>query len=142
VQILTDTPTRTSFQWFLSNPQLLLFKKLLVSTPSLHQGLHTMSLTKVVPEGLRNRECKRTVLRKCPPVPYVPKLDPVQETVSALKGRRLKTLIGEDTTLHSLRLAQWDRGSPSHACGINFGCNQEMWTFLRLQRSPGALRGP
>jgi hypothetical protein len=34
-QIPTDTPTRTKFQWFLSNPPPLLLKKLLVSTPLL-----------------------------------------------------------------------------------------------------------
>jgi hypothetical protein len=59
-----------------------------------------MSLAKAVPDGLRNRECKRTALRKRPPVPYVPEKDEVQETVSALKGQNLKTSIGEGTTLY------------------------------------------
>jgi hypothetical protein len=67
-----------------------------------------MSLAKVVSDGLRDRECKRTILRKCPPVPYVPEKDPVQETVSALKGQHLKTLIREDTTLH---LSVWHNGT-------------------------------
>jgi hypothetical protein len=59
-----------------------------------------MSLAKAVPNGLRNRECKRTVLREHPPVPYVPEKDEVQEAVSSMKGLQLITLIGEDTALH------------------------------------------
>jgi hypothetical protein len=39
-------------------------------------------------------------LHKHPLVPYVPKKDPVQERVSALKDQNLKTTIGEDTKLH------------------------------------------
>ncbi len=73
---------------------------LLVLTPILLHRLHMMSLVKAVPDGLRDRERKRTVLCKCPPVPYVPEKDPVQERVSALKDQNLKTTIGEDTTLH------------------------------------------
>ena len=59
-----------------------------------------MSLLKAVPNGLRNRECKRTDLHECPPVPYVPEKDEVQEVVSSMKGLQLKTSIGEDMTLH------------------------------------------
>jgi hypothetical protein len=68
-----------------------------------------MSLAKAVPDGLRDRECKRTILRKQqPPVLYVPKKDPVQEMVSALKDQHLKTTIGEDATLH---LSIWHNGT-------------------------------
>jgi hypothetical protein len=67
-----------------------------------------MSLAKAVPDGLKDRECNRTVLRKCSPVPYIPGKDPVQETVSALKDQHLKTHIGEDTTLH---LSIWHNGT-------------------------------
>ncbi len=59
-----------------------------------------MSLAKAVPDGLKDRECERTVLCKHSAVPYVPEKDPVQETVSALKDQHLKTHIGEDTTHH------------------------------------------
>ncbi len=99
-QILTNAPTRTSFQWFLSNPAFSSFKKLIVLTLSLRQGLHTMSKSKVVPDVLRNHECKRTALRERPPVPYVPEKDELQEVVSSMKGLQLKTSTGEDTTLH------------------------------------------
>jgi hypothetical protein len=141
VQILTDTPTRTKFQRFLSNPPLYSFKKLLVSTPLLQQGLHTMSLAKVVPDSLRDRECKRTFLRKCPPVPYIPKKDPVQETVSALKDQHLKTTIGEDTTLHLNaigRVLRFHRpgvfGHSKYPCGRRCQCKS---LFARIPACGG-----
>jgi hypothetical protein len=34
----------------------MLFKKLIVLTPRLVQGLHTMSLAKAVPKGIKDRE--------------------------------------------------------------------------------------
>jgi hypothetical protein len=59
-----------------------------------------MSLAKAVPEGIRDKECKRFTLQDCPPVPYVPEKDPVQEIVSALKSdQSLKMTIGEDAEL-------------------------------------------
>ncbi len=69
-------------------------------TPRLLHGLRMMSLAKAVPEGIRDKECKRFALRECPPGPYVPEKDPVQETASALKSElSLKTTIKEDTEL-------------------------------------------
>jgi hypothetical protein len=50
---------------------------------------------------------KKTVLHECPPVPYIPEKDPVQETVSALKDQHLKTTIGEGMTVH---LSIWHSG--------------------------------
>ncbi len=59
-----------------------------------------MSLAKAVPNGLKDCKCKRNTLRKCPPVPHVPKKDSIQETVSALKNdQNLKTQIGESMEL-------------------------------------------
>ncbi len=92
--------SRTRFQCFLSNPPLSSFKKLIVLTPRLVQGLRTMSLAKAVPKGIKDRECKRFTLQERPPVPYVPEKDPVQETVSLLKSdKSLKTTIGVDAEL-------------------------------------------
>jgi hypothetical protein len=60
-----------------------------------------MLLAKAVPEGIKDRECKRFALRERPPVPYVPEKDSVQETVSLLKSNQsLKTTIGADAELH------------------------------------------
>jgi hypothetical protein len=43
-----------------------------------------MSLAKALPNGIKDKECKRFALPECPPVTYVPEKDPVQVTVSAL----------------------------------------------------------
>jgi hypothetical protein len=79
-------PTRTQFQWFLSHTPRSLFKKLVISTPSLLHGMHNMSLAKSVPDGLKPQECKRLRLREPPPVPSVPEKDEVQEEVSKMKN--------------------------------------------------------
>jgi hypothetical protein len=59
-----------------------------------------MSLTKSVPDGLNPQECKRTKLRKPPPVPYTPKKDKVQEEVAKLQNLQIKTSLEMDTTLN------------------------------------------
>jgi hypothetical protein len=59
-----------------------------------------MSIAKAVPEGTKDRECKRFALRECPPVPYMPEKDPVQDLVSLLKSAQsLKTTIRADAEL-------------------------------------------
>ncbi len=69
-----------------------------------------MSLAKAVPEGIKDRECKRFALREHPPVPYVPEKDPIQETVSFLKSdQSLNTTIKVDA---ELRLPIWHCGTP------------------------------
>ncbi len=75
---ITDVPARTQFWRFLSNPPRSSFKKLILSTPSLRQGLHAISLAKSVPDALKPQECKRSCLCEPPPVPYVPENDEVQ----------------------------------------------------------------
>jgi hypothetical protein len=67
-----------------------------------------MILAKAALEGLKDCECKRITLRKCPPIPYVPKKDSVQETVSALKAESLKTQIGVGT---ELQVSIWHSGT-------------------------------
>ena len=91
-----DAPTQTKFQWFASGTPLSSFKKLILR---LLHGLHTMSLAKAAPKGLKDRECKKITLCKRPPIPYVPEKDCVQETVSALKTESLKTQIGKGPEL-------------------------------------------
>jgi hypothetical protein len=92
-------PTRTQFQRFLSDTPGSLFKKLVISTPLLLQGLYSMNLAKVVPDSLKPQECKRLCLREPPPVLYVPEKDEVQEEVSKMKNLQIKMLIENDTTL-------------------------------------------
>jgi hypothetical protein len=94
--------TGTNFQRFLSKAMRSSFKKLVVSTPSLLQGLRTMSLAKSVPKGLKPQECERTKLREPPPVPYIPVKDEIQEEVAKMQNLQIKTLLEKDTTLHFL----------------------------------------
>ncbi len=93
---------RTNVQRFLNQGPCSSFKKLIMSTPSLLQGLHRMSLLKSVSEGLKPQECKGTKLCEPPPVPYIPTKDEVQEEVSRLRNLEIKTTIEEDTTLNFL----------------------------------------
>ncbi len=51
----------------------------MVTSPTLLQGLHKMSMLKMVPEGLNPQKCEPIKLRKPPPVPYVPVKDKVQD---------------------------------------------------------------
>jgi hypothetical protein len=91
---------RTNFQRFPNQAPRSSFKKIVVSMPSLLQGLHLMSLLKSVPEGLKPQECEHTKLREPPPVSYVPMKDEVQKEVSRLRNLEIKTTIKKDTTLN------------------------------------------
>jgi hypothetical protein len=59
-----------------------------------------MSQLKMVPEGLKPRECKQIKLREPPPVPYVPVKDEVQDDVVRMRSLEIKTTIKKDTTLN------------------------------------------
>ncbi len=107
-QFPMDVSTQTKFQWFASKPSLSSFKKLIVLTPRLLRILHMMCLAKAAPEGLKDCECKRITLCKCPPIPYVPEKDSVQETVLALKAESLKIQIGEG---RELQVSIWHSGT-------------------------------
>ncbi len=56
----------------------------------LEQSLQVMSTSKAFPEGLKNQECKKGNWKKCPPIPYVPVVDEVQEAI--LKGKECAKL--------------------------------------------------
>jgi hypothetical protein len=58
-----------------------------------------MSLAKAVPDGLKDRRCKKISLCKLPSIPYFLKKDCVQETVSAYKDNHHKMKIGKGTEL-------------------------------------------
>jgi hypothetical protein len=59
-----------------------------------------MNMLKMVPGGLKPRECKRVKLREPPPVPYVPKKDKVQDEVARMQSMEITTTIEKDTTLN------------------------------------------
>jgi hypothetical protein len=78
-----DAPyIRTKCQQFTSDTPCSSFKKLIVSTPRLLQNLHTMSLAKAVPDGLKDHKCTKIASCERPPIPYVLQKDCVQEMVS------------------------------------------------------------
>ncbi len=60
-----------------------------MTSPMLLEGLHTMSMTKTAPDGLKARECKQIKLRELPPVPYVPVKDKVQEEVARMRNMEI-----------------------------------------------------
>ncbi len=59
-----------------------------------------MSMLKMVPDGLKARECKRIKLREPPPVPYVPVKDEVQDEGARMQSMEIKTTIEKDTMLN------------------------------------------
>jgi hypothetical protein len=112
---------RTKFQWFVSDQPRSSFKKLIVLTPRLLRNLHTMSLAKAAPDSLKDCKCEKMALRKCPPIPYVPEKDSLQDTISSYKDNHLKTLINEGT---ELRVPIWHSGT-REAFLIHVGSAQE-----------------
>jgi hypothetical protein len=56
---------------FVTHKPLSKFKELIVTSPTLLRGLHTMNMLKTPQDGLKARECKRIKLCEPPPVPYV-----------------------------------------------------------------------
>jgi hypothetical protein len=79
---------------------LFKFKELIFTSPKLLRGLHSMSVLKTVPEGLKARECKQIKLGEPPPVPYVPVKDEVQDEVARMQSMEIKTKLEKDTTLN------------------------------------------
>ena len=65
-------------------PIQVFFRSFFLGT-KLGQALQFMSTSKAVPKGLKNQECEKGNRKKCPPIPYVPVVDEVQEAV--LKGK-------------------------------------------------------
>jgi hypothetical protein len=102
VKIRTDEllARKKNFLQFVTQKPLSKFKELIVTSPTLLTGLHTMNMTKTAPDGLKARECKQIKLREPPPVPYVPVRDEVQDEVARMRNMEIKTTIKKDTTLN------------------------------------------
>ncbi len=71
-----------------------------------------MSMLKMVPDGLKARECKRIKLRKPPPVPYVPMKDEIQDEVARMHIMEIKTTLEKYTTLN---FAVWQENGTREA---------------------------
>jgi hypothetical protein len=59
--------TRTRLQHFLATPPLSLFKKLVILTLWLVQGLHMMLLAKAVPKGIKELGLRKVHPERMPP---------------------------------------------------------------------------
>jgi hypothetical protein len=98
-----------------------------------------MSIAKAVPEGIKDKECKRFALCKRTPVPYVPEKDSAQETVSLLKSdQSLKTTIRVDA---ELRLPIWHcrtrKAFPMHVSSA-LNAIKKRGTFKAYKEAHGA----
>jgi hypothetical protein len=91
---------KKNFLQFVTQKLLSKFKELIVMSPTLLTGLHTMSMTKTAPDGLKARECERIKLHEPPPVPYVPIKEEVQEEVARMCNMEIKMTLEKDTTLN------------------------------------------
>jgi hypothetical protein len=97
----------TPYQKFLEGPSKSFFKSFFLRT-KLRQALQGLSMSKAVPEGLKNQECKKGNRKKYPPIPYVPVVDKVQEVI--LKGKDFSYKIKfHDKTKFSVPI--WDTGT-------------------------------
>ena len=67
-----------------------------------------MSLSKAVPDGLKDQECERGRPRKRPPIPYVPTVDELQDSI-VVQNRSLKLKLSDTT---ELRVPIYHAGSP------------------------------
>jgi hypothetical protein len=89
-----------------------------------------MSMSKMVPEGLKPRECKRVKLREPLPVPYVPEKDEVQDDVSKKRTMEIKMTIEKDTRFN---FPVWQEKRDTRRFFDARDCrarrNQETWSF-------------
>ena len=67
-----------------------------------------MSASKSVPEGLKNQECEKGNRKKCPPIPYVPVVNEVQEAIAKGKEYSYKNKIPDKT---EFSVPIWDTGT-------------------------------
>ncbi len=82
------------FQQFLNKAPCSSFKKLVILTPLLLQGLHMMSLAKSVPEGLAQNYVSHCLSHACPIRMRSKK------KVAKLRNLQIKTFLEKDTMLN------------------------------------------
>ena len=105
------------YQKFLEGQLKSFFKPFFLGT-KLGQALQVMSTNKAVPEGHKNQECEKRNRKKCPPIPYVPVVDEVQEAVSKGKDFSYKIKL-PDKTKFSVPI--WDTGTQE---AFSFTCSK------------------
>jgi hypothetical protein len=67
-----------------------------------------MNASKSVPEGLKNQECEKGNWKKRPPIPYVPIVDEVQESIAKGKEYSYKIKLPNKT---QFSVPIWDTGT-------------------------------
>jgi hypothetical protein len=97
----------TPYQMFLEGTSKSFFKSFFLGT-KLGQALQVMSKSKAVLEGLKNQECKKGNRKKCPPIPYEPGVDEVQEAISKGKDFSYKIKLPNKT---EFSVPIWDTGT-------------------------------
>jgi hypothetical protein len=95
------------YQKFLEGPSKSFFKSFFLGT-KLGQALQVMSMSKAVPEGLKNQECNKGNRKKCPPIPYLPMVDVVQEAIAKGKDFSYKIKLPNKT---KFSVPIWDTGT-------------------------------
>ena len=61
-------------------------------------------------KGLKDQECERGKCVRRPPIPYVPVIDEVQETLAAKRDERYDTFKLPNKTKFKVRI--WEAGTP------------------------------
>ncbi len=95
------------YQKFLEGPSKSFFKSFFLGT-KLQQALQVMSMSKAVPKGLKNQECKKDNRKKHPPIPCVHVVDEVQEAIS--KGKEYSSKIKLPNKI-KFSVSIWDTGT-------------------------------
>ncbi len=110
------------------------------STPRLLRCLHTTSLAKTTPKGLKDRKCKKITLHKHPPMPCSGERLCSGDSVCP-QGWESQDTDQQMCGTWSSHLALWDTQSFSPSCGICFRCNQEKGSLQSPRWSPQSLGG-
>jgi hypothetical protein len=95
------------YQKFLEGLSKSFFKYFFLGT-KLVQSLQVMSMSKAVSGGLKNQECEKWNRKECPPIPYVPVVDEVQEAIAKGKEYSYKIKLPGKT---KFSVPIWDTGT-------------------------------
>ena len=103
--------TTSALQEFFKSPPKSNFKALFIGT-HLGKNLLRATMSKSVPSGLKDQECER-YSKKRPPIPYVPVVDDVQDSVAVLsKDTSLKISLPGESRNMEVKIPIWHSGTP------------------------------
>ena len=88
------------------------FYKVFFQGIELGETLKKMSLSKAVPEGLKDMECEHGLGGKHSPISYIPEKDPIQEALETKhQPTPLKLTLPDGSEMRKMR---WALGTPEH----------------------------